>query len=679
MSPEPADDLITITEIAEIAGAARPTVSNWKRRHRDDFPPKRAQGDRGPLFRRDEVLHWLITNGKIDATPAAPATADPTSSLTASLDALRDRVPTEVAVEAGLSLLAGDDLPSAVPQELRDRVGTLGAGVADMDATDRRRAANELIDNALVSSSRGLSELATPPAVRQLMVGLLGDRGAVYDPASGLGSLLAESTTSAASPALFGQEINTTAAHISRLYLHAIGADADIRVGNTLTDDHFAGQHFDGILASPPFGTRPAETDLSPADPRWLYELPGRSGDMAWLQHTLHHLAPGGRAVVLVPASFLFQSGAVGRLRASLLRAGHIRVVIQLPPWALTYTGVITAVLVLAKSPAAAPPTVLVGAPALTVPGDRHHRLDPERVDEVTRLVRAWLDGTPVELPPEWAQVDLEQLAAAKFTLDPRHLVSPTTVTARPLPETRADLDTAIAQALHSADALTNQLPALLALLPSDPTTAPRVPLKSLPGVTIQRGIKHTDLVKEGQYGVHTPTSLLNDREPSRFLPEDHALLTAPGPHYNARRGDLLVALEGMTGAVGRVVVVEDDMFVSAGFAIIRVEDPDHRGPGHANGPSPTTSFLAQWLQGPEARAGIQRLTTGTTLERVALRDLARLPVPDPPRDTQEGIGAAHETLRSARQLVTALTQSIDTIDTLTAETVTAALAEEDE
>jgi len=45
----------------------------------------------------------------------------------------------------------------------------------------------------------------------------------------------------------------------------------------------------------------------------------GRTGtndkDAAWIQHCLYHLADGGRAVILLPNSVLFEGGRFGRIR----------------------------------------------------------------------------------------------------------------------------------------------------------------------------------------------------------------------------------------------------------------------------------------------------------------------------------------------------------------------------
>lgn len=674
--PETGDDLVTISEIAEIAGTARPTVSNWKRRH-DDFPAPRAEGLRGPLFSRSEVLHWLQANGKLATLPLTLLPGDPGTEFSGGLDVLRERVPVSLMVATGMALLADGDLPDGLPDDVRALMELLRGSVDKLTTSERQRLARGLVARAQLAGGRDLAGHTVPETVRSLMVGLLGGRAAVYDPACGYGTLLDGFGGTDPSPSLFGQEHDQAAARVARDYLEVLGVDADVRPGNALVEDVFSTQRFAGIVSAPPFRVRYDHTSLSSADPRWTYMVPGRDGDSAWLQHVLYHLEPEGRAVVLVPGSFLFVGGPVGRLRDTLVRVGHVRAVVQLPPGALLETHIATAVVVLDKTPPADVPTVLVGAPDIRAPRRSIGGLDPSRAAEVTEMVRDWLDGVPVELTAEFAQVDLEQLAAVDFSLDPRRLLAPATADVRPLIEVRNELDKAVADAADYANRLTDRFPELVAHLPVEPEPSPRTALVDLPGVTVERGLKQGDLVKEGKFPVHTAASLLGGHEPSRFLPEDHELLQSADLQFNVHSGDLLVALEGHSGMVGRTVIASEDMFVSSQFAVIRVGDGDVTTHAETVADSLTARYLAQWLDSPEARAELNRLTTGNTLERISLKDFRSLAVPVPPQGTQQSVGAAHHLLYSARHWLNALTETVANIETLAAESVAAALPEE--
>ena len=74
--------------------------------------------------------------------------------------------------------------------------------------------------------------------------------------------------------------------------------------GDSLRRDVFPGVLADAVLCDPPFHERGWGHEELTADPRWIYGLPPRlEPELAWVQHTLAHLAPGGLAVVLMPAA----------------------------------------------------------------------------------------------------------------------------------------------------------------------------------------------------------------------------------------------------------------------------------------------------------------------------------------------------------------------------------------
>ena len=56
--------LMTMTDIAELAGVQRPVVTTWRRRH-PDFPAPGGGDESQPLFDPHEVAAWLLTTGRI--------------------------------------------------------------------------------------------------------------------------------------------------------------------------------------------------------------------------------------------------------------------------------------------------------------------------------------------------------------------------------------------------------------------------------------------------------------------------------------------------------------------------------------------------------------------------------------------------------------------------------------
>lgn len=66
-------------------------------------------------------------------------------------------------------------------------------------------------------------------------------------------------------------------------------------------------------------------------DARWEFGVPTRAeSELAWAQHCYAHVAPGGRAIVVMPASVAYRKGG-RRIRAELVRRGVLTHVVALP------------------------------------------------------------------------------------------------------------------------------------------------------------------------------------------------------------------------------------------------------------------------------------------------------------------------------------------------------------
>ncbi|MGW2281098.1 N-6 DNA methylase [Streptomyces sp. NPDC001770] len=198
----------------------------------------------------------------------------------------------------------------------------------------------------------------TPPDLAALMADLAVPAGgsgrrpsrktpapAVLDPASGTGALL----RAVGRPvALYAQESDPDLAALTALRL-ALGAgggaapeapELAVRTGDTLRADAFPKLAADVVLCHPPFNERNWGHDELAYDPRWEYGYPARAeSELAWVQHALARLRPGGTAVLLMPpAAASRRSGR--RIRADLLRRGALRAVVALPAGAAPPYGV---------------------------------------------------------------------------------------------------------------------------------------------------------------------------------------------------------------------------------------------------------------------------------------------------------------------------------------------------
>ena len=156
----------------------------------------------------------------------------------------------------------------------------------------------------------------------------------------------------------YGQEINDHLFALAKVESW-FRQHADIREGNTLTEDQFSGQQFDLIVANPPYGTdwkqirdeiERDETGRFPAECR----PPVSDGQHLFLQHIQHHLADDGLALVFCSGSTLFSGDAGGgesNARSKyILTDDGVWGIIQLPKNEFFNTGINTYVWVFKKS-----------------------------------------------------------------------------------------------------------------------------------------------------------------------------------------------------------------------------------------------------------------------------------------------------------------------------------------
>jgi type I restriction enzyme M protein len=446
-------DLISMADIARLAGQSRSTVGNWKLRN-PDFPNERGRGTRGPLYDRSEVVHWLTATNRVEHRPPHLQVALRIS------DVLRKGMETEEALQLILVLLAlmlesspedWRDLQSGPPSEadraLRARVrlvfpyaeillplsslpGQLLAEVIAMVSEIDRNVVGRAMDAVLERAAVGLSlrggEYTSPRSVRQLIVALAGPSGSVYNPASGLGQLMVDLADQSSSPvtAIHGQEINERIRAMARLNLAIHGVRAEVASGDVFSADAFPGLRAERVVAVPPWGQKLAQVGGLADDPRWVWGEPGSAdGNAAWIQHCLYHLADDGRAVVVVPNGALFEGGRAGRIRQRIIKAGLLDAVIALPPGLFRWTSISSAVLVFSKARSRdggmPGPTLMIDvSQRADGAAGRHYELSSDVIESVSRMYREWVTGTPVAAANATV-ASFDQLATNDFVIDP--------------------------------------------------------------------------------------------------------------------------------------------------------------------------------------------------------------------------------------------------------------------
>ncbi len=179
-----------------------------------------------------------------------------------------------------------------------------------------------------------LGDFFTPDDVAACLTELAGAQGRrMCDPCAASGALLAAARRGGAQT-LAAQPLDPLARAFCALECLLCSAPAELcPPDDPLTRDGFDVRQFESILANPPFNQSRWETAAADADPRWQFGPPPRSNaNFAWLQHILYHLAPGGRAAVLLPNGALTSRVARERtIRSAVIEAGLLEAVITLP------------------------------------------------------------------------------------------------------------------------------------------------------------------------------------------------------------------------------------------------------------------------------------------------------------------------------------------------------------
>jgi SAM-dependent methyltransferase len=303
-----------------------------------------------PEFDLTEVERWLHDQGKLSAL----STED---RLWQHVMTAGDNVAATLAT-IGAFLLARQrgESPS-----LRGAGATVPQAVAEVaEATGPQATFDALWQRFAQMPARRTG--MTSDDLADLMVGLANVAGgSVFDPACGTGGILRAAARAGCTTA-DGQEIDEPAARLAGLWLALHGVASRVKVGDSLRADAFAGLAADAVVSNLPFGDTNWGQDELGYDPRWEYGLPPRTEpELAWVQHALAHLRPGGSAVLLMPPSAASRR-AGRRIRAELLRRGALRAVVALPARAAAPHGVPLHVWVLRRPApdAAAPVHVLL-------------------------------------------------------------------------------------------------------------------------------------------------------------------------------------------------------------------------------------------------------------------------------------------------------------------------------
>lgn len=228
--------------------------------------------------------------------------------------------------------------------ELVDLISTIGFGDTPDIARDVLGQVYEYFLGQFASAEgKKGGQFYTPASIVKTLVAVLAPhQGKVYDPCCGSGGMFVQSEKFIQSHggkigdvSIYGQESNPTTWRLAAMNLAIRGIDFNLgkEPGDTFTRNQHPDLRADYILANPPFNISDWWHGSLEGDPRWVYGTPPQgNANYAWLQHMLHHLRPTGRAgIVLANGSMSSSQNSEGEIRAAMVQADVLEVMVALP------------------------------------------------------------------------------------------------------------------------------------------------------------------------------------------------------------------------------------------------------------------------------------------------------------------------------------------------------------
>lgn len=289
-----------------------------------------------------ENIFWIPIDARWDVLQASAKQAD----IGQRIDRAMDAIEAENRRLKGI-LPKGYGRESLDPRrlgELVDLVGAIGFGGGEHEGKDVLGRVYEYFMRKFdLVYGRAAGEFYTPRHLVRLLVEMLEPyEGRVYDPCCGSGGMFVQSAEFVAAHggdpdklSIYGQELNSTTWRLAQMNLaiHGLSGNLGDQWGDTFHNDKHPDLRADYIITNPPFNISDWGQDRLRDDRRWTHGVPPASNaNFGWVQHLIHHLAPGGTAgFVLANGSLSSMSGGEGTIRQKLVESDLVDCIVTLP------------------------------------------------------------------------------------------------------------------------------------------------------------------------------------------------------------------------------------------------------------------------------------------------------------------------------------------------------------
>jgi type I restriction enzyme M protein len=295
-------------------------------------------------------------------------------------------------------------LPDGKLGELVNLIATIGFGDDPSKAHDILGQVYEYFLGMFASAEgkRG-GQFYTPASIVKTLVAVLSpSKGQIYDPCCGSSGMFVQSERfiedhggKLGDVSIYGQEANPTTWRLAAMNLVIRGMDYNLgkAYGDTFTQNQHPDLRADYCLANPPFNVSDWWHASLDGDARWKYGTPPQgNANYAWLQHILHHLKPTGRAgIVLANGSMSSSQNSEGQIRAAMVDADVVEVMIALPGQLFFNTQIPACLWFLAKQKKRKGEVLFIDARKLATMISRvQSELTDEVIERISQTVASW-------------------------------------------------------------------------------------------------------------------------------------------------------------------------------------------------------------------------------------------------------------------------------------------------
>ena len=246
-----------------------------------------------------------------------------------------------------------DSLSVKKPITFKSIIGRIDPINLTATDSDVKGDAFEYFLKTVTNGNKDLGEYFTPRHIVRTMVNLIkpihGET--IYDPFCGTGGFLLEAFKYLSlrtdtsdqkmrewikQDALHGREITSTA-RITKMNMILFG-DGHTNIDQMDSLEHPVEEKYKIVLSNIPYSQK---TEFGSR-----YSIPTENADAVCMQHIWRSLKPGGRAAVVVPETFLYEGGDIGKTREMLVKKSKKFTIVSLPrgvfmPYTPTKTNII--------------------------------------------------------------------------------------------------------------------------------------------------------------------------------------------------------------------------------------------------------------------------------------------------------------------------------------------------